>query len=383
MNVLIVGAGMYVTGRGESGVGTILSSLIQTSKEQNISNITIAAKSDNSGMVAEVARKINTRLKTKIEIQYVSLASIDLDELCREGSFDFAIVSTPDQLHFRQIKTLLRNNIHVLSVKPLVSTVKENRELVSLQKKHELLGVVEFHKRYDEANLYTKKIISKGLLGKVLYYDVNYSQKIKIPSETFKVWVEHTNIFQYLGVHYVDLFYFMTEFKPKKLMAFGTKGKLKSMAIDAYDSIHVSIVWQDSKGEESITILNTSWVDPNCTSALSDQKYKIIGTEGRIENDHKNRGIEFVSNDSNILHPNPYFSEYTLDANGDWQFCGYGFKSIRQFVIDVASVLNGTHLAEEFESTRPTFSQALVSTSIIEAVNKSLDNESRWELVDA
>ena len=45
MKIIVIGAGMYVTGRNNSGVGTILSSLSQLSKEVEIEKITVIASS--------------------------------------------------------------------------------------------------------------------------------------------------------------------------------------------------------------------------------------------------------------------------------------------------------------------------------------------------
>ncbi|MES2780548.1 MAG: Gfo/Idh/MocA family oxidoreductase, partial [Bacteroidota bacterium] len=87
------------------------------------------------------------------------------------------------------------------------------------------------------------KALSENKLGKLLYFTVDYSQRIDIPSVTFKGWAHQTNIFQYLGVHYVDLFYFLTGYKPMKVMAYGTDGVLKAQGIDTYDSVHTNIVW--------------------------------------------------------------------------------------------------------------------------------------------
>ena len=243
--------------------------------------------------------------------------------------------------------------------------------------------MVEYHKRYDEANLYTKKIIHDGLLGDLLYFQVEYSQRISIPMKTFTSWVENTDIFQYLGVHYVDLFYFLTGYIPYKLIAYGTDGVLKEHGINTYDSIHVSVIWKRDDGGECITVFNTNWIDPICTSALSDQKYKLVGTKGRIENDQKNRGIEMVTDESKIQHPNPYFSDYLFDANGNNQFSGYGYQSIRQFVLDVRDVKSGNFEISYFEDKRPTFKQAMISTAVIESVHKSLSNKSNWESIYA
>ena len=66
------------------------------------------------------------------------------------------------------------------------------------------------------------KIINRDI-GNLLYAVIEYSQKIIIPTKIFKSWSGKSNVFQYLGVHYVDLIYFMTNFKPIKVHALGQK----------------------------------------------------------------------------------------------------------------------------------------------------------------
>ena len=318
-------------------------------------------------------------MQSDVSIDYKRIENnILLKNFCESESFDCGIIVTPDNCHFEQISILFSLNIHVLCVKPLVNNILENIQLIKLQEEKKLLGVVEFHKRYDEANLFTKKILNSDKIGKILYYSVEYSQRISIPLESFRSWVEYTNIFQYLGVHYVDLFYFFTGYKPIRLCAYGTFGRLKSEGINTYDSIHVNIIWIDRDNSECITVFNTNWIDPNCTSAMSDQKYKIVGTKGRIENNHKNRGIELVSDTENIEHPNPYFSEYLYDSDGNNEFNGYGYKSISQFIKDVSNIKVGKINIEFLKNKRPDFSEALISTSIIEKVNISLKNNNQW-----
>ena len=379
MNILVLGAGMYVTGRNDTGVGTVLSSLAQISKQFSVSHVVVVARSSsNQTIVAKTTKRINQKLQSNLKVSYISLNN-NLTSICAENKIDCAIVATPDHLHFPQIKELLHLNIHVLSVKPLVNTVKENLELANIQKKRKLIGMVEFHKRYDEANLLTKKLIQEGKLGNLLYYDVDYSQRIDIPVSVFKNWAHKSNIFQYLGIHYVDLFHFLTGAIPKKVVACGTDGILKEKGINTHDSIHATIIWEDRQDNKKIiSCFNTNWIDPSCTSALSDQKYKLVGTAGRIENDHKNRGIEVVSESEKIQHPNPYFSEYLLNCDGNLEFQGYGFKSIQQFISDTYDVMNNKRSVESFEKVRPTFSQAIVSTAVVEGVNSSIKQNFKW-----
>ncbi len=172
----------------------------------------------------------------------------------------------------------------------------------------------------------------------MVYGIVEYSQRITIPTVVFKGWVEQTNIFQYLGCHYVDLFYFLTGLQPIAVMAVGTRGALWRRGIKTFDSVHTHILWAEpgAAAHTFTTQLVISWIDPTTTSALSDQRIKIIGEKGRIELDQKNRGIELVTEESAVQHPNPYFAEFLRGDAGALEFSGYGYKSIACFLRDVA-----------------------------------------------
>jgi predicted dehydrogenase len=387
MKILVLGAGMYVTGREKSGVGTVLCALAQTSKTIDIEEVTIVAMNPrNKKNVLSAAGRINQTLNTSLSVRYQSMntetASFRL--FLKKNYYDCAIVCLPDHLHFKATKAVLESGIHCLVVKPLTPTVVMARELIAIQRRKKLYAAVEFHKRFDETNLYIKRAINEKMLGKILFFTVDYSQHINIPLAVFKLWAEKTNIFQYLGVHYVDLIYFLTGYLPSRAMGVGTKKVLTGKGLNTYDSVHATIEWRNPHQKKDVFVsqFNTSWVDPNNSSALSDQKYKVIGTKGRIECDQKNRGIEVVHESLGIKHINPYFSEYLYDPNGQLEFGGYGYKSINLFINDVNNLLHNKVNVEKLEKTRPTFHQALVSTAVVEAVNRSLKDQSRWKEIN-
>src|SRR5258706_3237629 len=343
MKVLVVGAGMYVTGRNGSGIGTILSSLAELSRKINFEEITIVSNGEASReSVNSATERINKILETHIDMGFTALGEKPLEKLsslCKNGEYDLAIVSVPDHLHFENARVILENNIHCLLVKPLTPTAREAKELIEIQKAKKLYAAVEFHKRYDQTNLYIKKALTEKKLGKLLYFTVDYSQRIDIPLKTFSGWADKTNIFQYFVVHYVDLIYFLTGFTPIRASAYGTYGILKKAGIDTYDSVHAQVIWKDPNGgDEFISSFNTNCIDPSVTSALSDQKYKVIGTLGSIECDQKNRGDELVTEKSGIKQINPYFADYFPNENGGMNFSGYGYTSIEHFVEDVQAL---------------------------------------------
>jgi len=379
---------MYVTGRNGTGSGTILSSLAELSKVLCIEEVTVMATDPaNEVVVDEAAVRINATIGSSLKVRYIRISGevSDIPALCRETRYAAAIISIPDHLHFEYTSALLLQGVNCLVVKPLTPTLNEALKLEKIRAEQGLYGVVEFHKRWDTTNLWIRKALDEKRLGKILYFTVDYSQKITIPTTTFRGWSDRTNIFQYLGVHYVDLIWFLTRFVPTRAMAVGMNGILRQQSIATWDSVHATIIWQnpDNPDDRFVSQFVTNWIDPACTSAMSDQKYKVIGTRGRIECDQKNRGVELVHEDTGVQQINPYFSDYLPDADGRLRFCGYGHESISQFVRDVFELGAGYTTIAKLEQNRPTLRQSLISTAVIDSVNQSLADSFAWKEINA
>lgn len=384
MRILVVGAGMYVTGRGATGVGTILAALAQFSKHSKIDSVDIVARNPNNRSVVETAvASINKTIASELRCNYFSPDSLSMF-IDGQEPYDASIIVVPDHLHHVIGKTLLEKGIHCLIAKPFTPTVAQAQDLIAIQRERNIYGAIEFHKRFDESNLLVKKLIDDGSLGDVKYFCVNYSQRISIPLEVFKTWASKTNIFQYLGCHYVDLIYFLTGAKPMEVTAVGTIGLLSAKGSSTYDSVHAVVRWatNDLNPTGFVSVLNVSWIDPMCSSALSDQKFTLVGSKARMELDQKNRGIELVKDGIGIQHLNPYFSEFLPNQNGDLEFQGYAYKSVGQFLSDIDDLKLGNVSMDHLEKNRPSFVQGLVSTAVVEAVNESLRCDSEWVKTD-
>ena len=389
MRILVLGAGMYVTGRHETGHGVVLSALAQISRTNPVERVLVVARDPaNADHVAEAAARINSTLGASLRIDYQTIPGIDLAlemaALCSRERFDCAIVSTPDHLHEAPLRGLMGGGVPTLVVKPLAPTLAEGRALLALQRETGVYCAVEFHKRFDEGNLYAKRVITEGALGRLLYMSVDYSQRIQIPRQVFRNWTARSNIFQYLGVHYVDLIHFLTGFHPRRVTAYGTRGILEREGIDAFDSIHVMIEWDGPLGrnEPFLSHHNSNWIDPDTNSAMSDQRFKIVGTKGRIECDQRNRGIELVREGTGVALINPYYAEFLPDVDGNLEFQGYSLKSIARFIADVVLLKRGETSLSHLDKTRPSLRQALVSTAVIDAVNRALCAGPAWREID-
>lgn len=390
VDVIVVGAGMYVLGRGTYGYGTVLPSLFEAKKKGLVNEIIIVGtKPDNKEIVDQKVAELNLKMGMQVKVEYFPKGN-KRDDKAYEKLLDpidwnlCAIVAIPDHLHFEVAKKMMENGIHTLVVKPLSSNTEEVQKLIELQKRMNVYCAVEFHKRFDKANLKIREMINTGKIGEILYIVVEYSQKNVIPKRYFKEWAKKTNIFQYLGVHYVDIIHFCTDYLPTKVMAIGQKNSLIKEGIDTYDSIQVVTEWKDKNSENRFTsTILTNWIDPISTSSMSDQKITVIGTSGRIESDQKNRGLRVITEPKGIEDMNPYFSEYYYDISGEtMNFEGYGCESILQFIKDSISVTDNTKKVNELNGLRPTFEDSLLSTAVIEAVNLSLSNGNKWIEID-
>jgi D-galacturonate reductase len=389
MNIVIIGTGMYSTGKGTDGFGTILPALSEWKRSGGVLDEVLLCGTNGSHN-SDIYAKINAlKYDTGISIDPIVYPSEDQKDLTYYKQIikkikkpASAIIVVPDHLHFQVTKDCLDEALHCLVVKPFTPYLREARMLEKIARNKGLFGAVEFHKRWDRANLLMKDCVQGGNLGDILYCWVEYSQKKSIPTVVFKEWVEKTNILQYLGVHYIDLIRFITNARPKRVMAIGQKNWLVSKKIDTWDSIQCFIEWESTNLNRFTQTILTNWIDPETSSAMSDQKIKIVGTKGRYESDQKDRGIRITTDDHGIMQPNPDFCTKFGCGMGQVEWRGYGIESVVSFLNDVEALNNGIKTIDAISKNRPTFKEALVSTAVSEAATESLISNNEWIKID-
>jgi len=388
INIFIIGTGMYVSGRGTDGFGTILPAISAFQKANNsLSKVHVVGTNVRRAQEAEakakqLAKLTGIHLPLEIYPREQDSAESYLKVLDQVGLPGCAIVAVPDHLHSKVASVCLERGLHTLVVKPLTPTVEEGRQLISLVREQNVYGAVEFHKRWDRQSRMLRDKFRAGKLGEVLYTWTEYSQRKSIPSEVFRSWAEKTNILQYLGVHYIDIVRFITGATPVRVMATGQKRWLKSQGLDVYDAIQCMVEWMTAEGYTFNQTLLVNWIDPETSSAMSDQKIKFVGTQGRYEGDQKERGVRILLDGNTLEEPNPDFCRNYLVDNGEIAWEGYGIDSITNFLDDVRSILEKMSEPAQLEGIRPTFSDAIYSTAVVEAAHISLQNNSSWQQVD-
>jgi predicted dehydrogenase len=389
MKILIIGNGMYISGRGTNGFGTVMPGVLEYIRgggdviEVHMVGTNLKRSLAAASKVEELMRQAGVSVKL---ITYPDNVEKDKKAykkvLNKIENLTCAIVSVPDNLHFSVTMDCLEAGLHTLVVKPLTPTVKEAKDLIKLATNKKLYGAVEFHKRWDKHNLMLRDIFQSGRLGDPLYSWTEYSQRKSIPSQAFKSWVEKSNVLQYLGVHYIDIIHFVTGAAPIRVMATGQKNWLKNQGFNVHDSIQCMIEWKMPDSTIFNQTLLTNWVDPETSSAVSDQKIKFVGTKGRFEADQKDRGINLIIDGESIVTPNPDFCQSYGNKTSQIRWEGYGIESIITFLKDVNAIVNNNKFPASFEGNRPTFKESIISTAVIEAVVHSLSDHGNWKPVE-
>lgn len=91
----------------------------------------------------------------------------DLKQMIKDG-LDVVVVLTRHSDHFKQVKYLLQNGIHVYSEKPIAESAKKANELVKLANKNSLKLGSAPQVMFSSRNKLVKKLIETRKIGKVV-----------------------------------------------------------------------------------------------------------------------------------------------------------------------------------------------------------------------
>ena len=179
-----------------------------------------------------------------------------------------AVVAVPDQLHYQVVKDALECDLHVLTVKPLVLTYEEAIELEKLAQSKGLFIGVEYHKRFDDRNLIARLRYRAGELGD---FRLGYASLIEpwyYRNSNFQNWctVENSDMFTYIGCHYVDLVAFITGLLPVEVSVYGVA--------EDYPNGNKGYLWTDGR---------VVWSNGACLSVLNGMGYPNAAPGGNSQ----------------------------------------------------------------------------------------------------
>lgn len=390
INVLIIGNGHYATGltplegQTDKDWGVILPSILELRRQGLVRQIAIAGK--NGSKFVRLDKKIKMMSKkfgwdshitfypknNKVDERAFIKALRDLPKPLA------VIIAVPDFLHKPTILASIENGSHFLVVKPIVTKLSDLKEIIKAQKQQPVLGMVDYHKVYDEANLILKENYQNGVFGDLQHIFSKMTQRRDM-LKIFGQWIgQHGhNVNHYLGSHYIHLVSFITGAQPLTVRAMGQRGILQKSGIDSYDLIETQIEWEAKNKTKFVSYHVSGWNDPSETASMTYQEIHLIGTKGHIESDQRFRGYESTLAEQGQQMINPYFFYLNRGIDGYLDLDSkYGFKSIKTFIKSAIEAENGRTLAS-LENGLPTVKDSLKVTAILEAADQSLNNKSR------
>jgi len=389
VDILLIGGGMI-------SQELILPTLFQERRRGKVGRVAVSA------LTAKVTKQVRDLFQGEEMTLYPDPDRVDPDtpfpELFREaigdlGQYGMVIVATPDHLHVPMVMASIEAGYDCICAKPLCLKVKEAHQIREAAEKKNIYVLTEYHKRHDRAVRAVKYKYSRGELGEMLHGHAWIEEPKYMPLDKFSLWCEKSSPFEYIGVHYADVYYYVTGLKPKRLIAFGQKKFLPKYGKDAYDAVQAAITWED----DSVFWIQTSWVCSPKNSAMTNQGLQLSGTLGEYWADHKYRNLHFLTEEHGFEQYNPNFMKpfNSWEAEGLVDWVGYGYESIQQGIDDVRRILRETEglseseksekrraLLEGWRNLRALPHQALVGVAIIEGVRLSVDNGSRFVSFD-
>jgi len=312
------------------------------------------------------------------------------EAMAKLGEHGVVVVATPDHLHTNMTLEAIEAGYDVIVMKPLCLKVNEAHQIIALAEQKKRYVATDYHKRLDRAVRLARYRVRRGDLGEMLHGHAWIEEPKYMPLKFFGLWAEQSSPFEYVGVHYVDAWYFITGLTPKRVAAWGQKKYLPSQGSDAYDAVQAVVEWNDG----SVLWVQTSWVCSDKNSAMTNQGLQISGTLGEYWADHKFRNLHILTEREGFQQINPnFFKHYdSWEKDDDVEYVGYGFESISRWLRDIhklhldtdglseadALAYRGKTLKHWEAGQRPLPRQALIGVAVNDAVRMSLANGNRY-----
>ena len=140
----------------------------------------------------------------------------------------------------------------------------------------------------------------------------------------------------------------------------------------------------EHKGKVATGVYTASWTAPQNAGVHSQQRFHYIASRGEINVNQAKRGYDVLSDNYPKATPeaavyNPFYMRYAPDEEGNFAGqSGYGYVSFEKFVDYATKVNAGTLKVEDVDRLGlPTISNTVLTTAILEAGRRSLDEGGR------
>jgi len=199
-------------------------------------------------------------------------------ELIADPEIEAVTVATPDFAHADIVMAALTAGKHVLSEKPLATTLEEAEKIAALAAKSKVKVMVDFHNRVNPAVHAMKEAIGAGEIGLPLHASARLSNTLFVPFDMLS-WAAKSSALWFIGSHAVDALRFTLDAEVVRVQAMKRHGFLAGQGIDTAD-VHMALLEFDNG---AVASLENSWVLPRDLPLVFDFKMEIVGEKGSVE----------------------------------------------------------------------------------------------------
>jgi len=306
--------------------------------------------------------------------------------------FSLVIIAIPDQLHYQVVMESLDCNQHILCVKPLVLNYRQSLEIEQKAYDKGCFIGIEYHKRFDRRSLLAKKYYSQNKLGEFVIGEAKLIEPYFYRLSNFQNWFtcDETDPFVYVGCHYVDLVYFITNLKPIEVSVAGVKRKFPN-GKEAY-------MWSSGRvrfeNNALLSVTNglgypdaAAGSNEQCLSMFFEKENKACN----LFHDDQYRGVEYAFADDSkaFRYINPDFFQFVPWEGAGLKPVGYGVDSVVATISKVATIeksaLSNTpseSLAIRQKHIKKADQQGFIATPANSSINELVHEAARLSIVN-
>ncbi|MDP3073667.1 MAG: Gfo/Idh/MocA family oxidoreductase [Opitutaceae bacterium] len=260
-------------------VGTVLTGAKQ------LGDVEVVAVSEDDPKLLESLMKREPMLKNaRAYNQWRQLVDHTTVEVC--------CVAGENGERVEQLLTLIERGVHIVSEKPLVTTLADLERLRAAfaKSKSQLTMLLEL--RHQPKNVRVRELILRGDIGEVCQVTTQKSYQWRERPAWFSSRARLGGTIPFIGIHSLDTVRWITGLDFTQVAAFhGTIGRPGMGETEN----HASVLAQLSNGASVTARLD--YLRPTWAKTSSDDRLRVIGTKGVIEVNEGDTAISLITGD--------------------------------------------------------------------------------------
>jgi len=270
--------------------------------------------------------------------------------MARMPAYSIVVVAVPDHLHNGIIRAALEHHHHICCVKPLVLQYREAIEIEKAAYQKGLVIGVEYHKRLDDRALLARRQYRQGLFGEFRIGHAEMNEPYYYRYSNFQNWCtcENSDMFTYVGCHYIDQVHFITGLLPTAVSVYGIKDKYPN-GKDGFLWTDGRVIWENGACLHVTNIMG--YPDEGPGGNFQGIRLYCAGqnNSGMLVHNDQYRGVEYCyiqkgaePGDTYYAEPSPDYFKYVELGGEGLTPVGYGYRSIEFIIKNICKCIEAT-----------------------------------------